>query len=140
MVILYPKKLLRKFRDECKKRYPLETLTAIFGQRAPNGDVMITRLEHIAGRTSESQVEISDHNIRKSKISALRGQDDWLGTIHSHCWTKEVDCCGHLSEADVLSAVEFGETICGVVYVYDSGKKSVLNWYVPTPLPVAKGY
>ncbi len=138
MKIICSRKIIRKFREECKKLSPIEHVAALFGSRSSDGDLIITRIEPLRYEATEDDVTVQDRDMRRSKLSALRKESEWLGTIHSHCWTKEVDCCWHLSGADIESALEFGESICGIVYVFDEGKKSSVHWYVPHPIPKVK--
>jgi hypothetical protein len=46
-----------------------------------------------------------------------------------------VNCCEHLSKCDIQSALQWGETICGLVYVFNGGRNTSAHWYVPSPLP-----
>lgn len=135
MRIICSKQAIRKFRNECKKRSPIEHIAALFGSRSSNGDIEIERIESIRHTATADYAVIQDDDMRRSKLSALRKETNWLGTIHSHCWTEEVACCWHLSSADIESALEYGETVCGIVYVFDGGQKSSVHWYIPNPIP-----
>ena len=135
MKIICSKQAIRKFRVECKKKFPVEHVGALFGSRTSEGDLLIERIEPITHEATNGDVTIQDRHMYSSKRSALRKETDWLGTIHSHCWTKEIECCWHLSSVDIESALTWGEAICGLVYVYEKGKKSTVHWYVPNPIP-----
>lgn len=134
MKIFCPRPILLKFRRECRARFPLEHMAALYGRRSDEGNVIITEIVPIATGTKDS-ISIHKSVIDKSKRAALRRQEDWLGTIHSHCSSPGDYCCWHLSSSDIKSAMSWGETICGVVHVDEGGKRSSVHWYVPAPLP-----
>ena len=137
MILVIDRKQLEAFRRECKRAYPNETVAVLFGERIEHG-LRIDRIERIDFTGDENGLAIQDRHIRSSKIKALRQQSDWLGTIHSHGSTAESSSCPHLSDTDIRSAIEYGEAICGVVHVYDEGKKTEICWQVPTPRPMVK--
>lgn len=135
MKIICPQKAIQKFRAECRKSYPQERLAALFGHRSDEGNVVITHIHPIRCKETEKDVTFHRKDILRSKMQALRRGEDWLGTIHSHCSTKEFDCCHHLSPHDIKSAIEFGEVICGIVFVDEEGTRSDVYWSVPNPIP-----
>lgn len=135
MKILCPRALLLPFRRECRERFPREHIAALFGQRSDEGNIVITRLAPIVHTSTVDAIDIKGIAIRKSKMSALRKDEEWLGTIHSHCHMKSDPCCWHLSKSDIKSALSYGEAICGLVYVSDRGSKTSVHWYVPHPIP-----
>ncbi len=68
-------------------------------------------------------------------MAAIRKEQDWIGTIHSHCSAPGDETCSHLSPPDIKSALEWGETVCGLVYVDSGGRRTSVHWYVPYPIP-----
>lgn len=134
------RKLLQQFRNECKKKFPVEHLAALFGQCFADGSLMISDITPIAHEADENQVNFENSDLRKSKMLALREKKDWIGTIHSHCFMKDDPCCWHLSSTDINVALEIGELICGLIYVFDEGKRTQAYWYVPSPIPKVKYY
>lgn len=134
MKILVPRKQLNRFRKECRERYPIEHIAALFGKRSDLGNILVTRiapLDH--SKATADKVEISNINIRRSKMKALRQEDDWIGTIHSHCTAPKDECCWHMSDADTKTALEYGEAISGIVYVYEGGSRTSVHWYEARP-------
>lgn len=139
MNITVPRKILNAFRKECRKAFPVEHVGALHGVRGENGDVLITNIVPIVGATStEDAVNYNQNHVRRSKMKALRKSQDWLGTIHSHCFTKEVVTCPHPSPTDIKTAISDGEVVMGIVYVCDEGRESSVFWYVPSPLPTVQ--
>jgi hypothetical protein len=97
---------------------------------------MITSVETITHEATPDAIKIEGASIHKSKMSALKKREDWIGTIHSHCFVKNDPTCWHLSRTDMLSAMQYGETVCGLVFVTKSGgKRTSVHWYVPHPMP-----
>lgn len=135
MKVICPRKALQQFRAECRKKFPCEHMAALFGRRSDEGNLLITRIASIRHEGTPEAINIHRRDVWRSKAAALRGDDDWLGTIHSHCSSETDPCCWHLSVADIKSAQEYGEAICGIVYVDNGGKRSSVSWYDPTPLP-----
>ncbi len=136
MNIVCPRKALLSFRRLCRRNFPNETLGLLRGQRTIDG-IEIKEIIVIDDVISTPDyVQPNDHRvIPKAKISALRKDQEFLGTIHSHCSTPECKACEHLSAQDIITALHDGELICGVVYVYKAGTRSDVNWYVPTLPP-----
>ncbi len=98
---------------------------------------MLTRVSPVAHTSDADGVNLKHKNgILRSKIAALRLDEEFLGTIHSHCFRPEDPTCWHLSAMDIRTALEWGETICGLVYVDDGGRHTDVHWYVPAPIPV----
>lgn len=112
-------------------------MAALFGLRSSEGNLVITRVAPIDHIATEAAIHLDNggNSIRKSKMSALRKQEDWIGTIHSHCHRENDPCCQHLSDCDIQSAVSYGEAVCGLVYVYAEGTRTDVHWYIPNPLP-----
>jgi len=137
VVLCINRRQLEAFRWECKRAFPNETVAVLFGERIEHG-LRIDRIERIDFTGDENGLQIEDRHIRNSKIKALRQQSDWLGSIHSHPDTTNDGTCPHLSSMDIRSAIRFGETVCGVVYVYNGGKNTEIHWQIPTPEPVVK--
>ncbi len=137
MKIFCDRKLLMEFRKECRSRFPVEHFAAIYGTRTPDGNVKITRIAPVEHTSNAGAVYLKKGAIQRSKKSALRGEVDWLGTIHSHCDTKKDPSCWHLSDPDIKSALADGESISGIVFVDQGGHRTEVHWYVPMPLPTA---
>lgn len=135
MVILCDPKVLRQFRKECRERYPLEHLAAVIGHHSTEGNILITRLADIQHEAEKNSISWRRSDVVKSKKQALNKDEEWLGTIHSHCHTVSDPTCEHLSDVDIRTAMRFGESICGLVYVYAGGERTDVRWYVPHPLP-----
>lgn len=133
--IVAPRAALRQFRAECRRKYPKEHVGALFGHRAPDGSVMITRIAPVPHTSTNGHVDYDTGALQKSKTTAIKDGEEWLGTIHSHCYVASNPTCWHLSETDINSAIMDGETICGLVYVYARGRRSDVSWYIPQPLP-----
>ena len=137
MVLCINRRELEMFRRECKRAFPNETVAVLFGERIEHG-LRIDRIEVLPHTGDENGLQVQDRHIRNSKIKALRQQSDWLGTIHSHGSTPDCSTCPHLSDTDIRSAIKMGETICGVVHVYNGGKNTEICWQVPTPVPTVR--
>jgi hypothetical protein len=127
--------ILRQFRKECREHFPNEHFAAIYGVRSPEGNILITKIAPVFHEGSAHQIDVTEADIYRSKRAALRKDEDWIGTIHSHCDTKKDPVCWHLSNVDIRSALAWGEAICGVVFVDDDGRRTEVNWYVPSPIP-----
>jgi hypothetical protein len=136
MKIFCSRKLLLRFRRECRELFPCEHIAALFGKRLPSGDIRITRLKALMHNGSDADgIDIKLRHIMSSKMSALRKKEDWVGTIHSHCNRVTDRCCWHLSKTDIKSALEYGEAVCGIVYVDEKGTRTSVHWYIPRPIP-----
>ena len=140
MQILAPRKLLRKFRKECRETFPKEHFAVLFGKRSDRGALMITRIAPVAYDSTVDGLDPKKGVIEWSKTQAIKNGDEWLGTIHSHCHRATDPACWCLSEQDVRTAMAWGESVCGLVYVYDRGKRTSLHWYIPQPLPEVAYY
>jgi proteasome lid subunit RPN8/RPN11 len=130
MRLIIPRRLLNDFRAECRKAYPYETMAALFGSRMQDG-VEITAIVHIPHTAKLGEINHGKRAIPNSKIKALYSGADWLGTIHSHCQSTRYDTCGHPSESDIKSALENGESIMAIVYVFEDGTRTEVSWYKP---------
>lgn len=135
MKIIVPRKQLLEFRAQCRKAYPKETIAALFGVRTHDG-VEVKSIQQIAHTGAQFEIDLKDRHVIRSKMAALRTGNDWLGTIHSHCDTKAEPLCWHMSPTDVKSALEYGEAICGIVFVDQQGHRSEVHWYIPAAPPV----
>lgn len=135
MTITIDRKILNAFRHECRKAYPKEHLAVLHGARTTDG-ITITKIVAIPHTADENQARYDRHQIFKSKIKALKAEDDWLGTIHSHTWTADSPCCEHPSDSDNITALENGETIMAIVFLWAEGTRSSVHWYVPQQAPV----
>lgn len=137
MRITLPRKMLLAFRRECRAKYPLEHLACVWGHR--EGDnLRIEKIAPISYTASESMATYDYSRINKSKMAALRAGMEWLGTIHSHCSTARIDTCQHLSECDVETAIDHGELICGICYVFNEGRHTEVYWHQPVASPAVE--
>lgn len=135
MKIICPKKLIRRFRGECREAYPNEHFAAIYGLRSDEGNLLITRIAPVPHTSDADGVTIKQNGINSAKMAALRKDQEMIGTIHSHCSSTGDECCWHLSNTDIKSALQWGESVCGIVYVDRGGRRTSVHWYVPTPIP-----
>lgn len=135
MKIFCPRALLLPFRRECRERFPHEHIAALFGQRSNEGNIVITRLAPIKHKATAEDIRYQSIDIHKSKMSGLRKGEEWIGTIHSHCDSPNDPCCWHLSKSDIQSALSYGETVCGIVFVTENGSRTDVHWYIPHPIP-----
>ena len=140
MKIIAPKKDLRKFRAECRAKFPKEHMAALYGHRASDGALMITRIAPFSHTSTSEDIDYAPGAVRRSKTAALRNHEEWIGTIHSHCFMQSSPTCWHLSTTDIETAIKDGESVCGLVYVYNRGRRSDLHWYIPKPLPEVAYY
>lgn len=125
-----------QFRRECRKLFPNEHFGVLHGSRNAVGDIFITKIAAVYHKPDPGAIHVEESDIYRSKRAALRQDSDWIGTIHSHCSNPpDNDVCWHLSNADIRSALQWGESICGVVYVDSDGRRSFVHWYVPSPIP-----
>ena len=134
MKLVVPRKHLQEFRTKCRTAYPNEYMGALFGVRTDAG-IEIHAIKDIEHLSNADGCYFLDKTITRSKMSALRAEKEFVGTIHSHCHQPAVETCEHMSELDTQSAVKFGELVCGIVYVFDEGHKTEVHWYVPIALP-----
>jgi hypothetical protein len=137
MNIIVPRKKLQAFRRECRAAFPNEVIAVLRGSRNETG-VEIQDIVPIRHVGDPDKIDVKGADIRNTKISALFMGAEFLGTIHSHCYVPEDPCCWHLSKTDIKSALKDGETVCGLVYVYDAGKRSDVHWYLPHPIPTVE--
>lgn len=135
MKIICPRKLISQFRRECRKKFPNEHFAAIYGLRSDEGNFLVTRIAPVEHQGDADGIKVNGSGILRSKKAALRQESDWLGTIHSHCSAEGDECCWHLSDDDIKSALQWGEAICGIVYIDSGGHRSTVHWYAPSPLP-----
>jgi len=115
--------------------FPNEHFAALYGTRSPEGDVLITKIAPVVHIAKSHSIEIDEPDIYRSKRAALRKDEDWIGTIHSHCDTTADPVCWHLSKSDIRSALKWGEAVCGVVFVDSDGHRTDVHWYIPNPIP-----
>jgi proteasome lid subunit RPN8/RPN11 len=134
MIIYIDRAMLNAFRKKCRENYPVESFAVLDGIRGEGG-VYVTAIKPIAHVATPDKVEVKNEAMIRSKIHALRKGAEFIGTIHSHCSTDTEQTCWHLSTTDIKSALKDGESVCGVVYVYDGGHRTEVHWYVPSPLP-----
>ena len=135
MVIRVSKPAILAFRRQCRRRYPKETIAALWGYRMPDGAITVESFQHIPHTASAEAVSYSDGHVYQSKIDALQSGMDWIGTAHSHCNSRRVDACQHPSLLDLETAAVHGEIVSLIVYVYDEGRATEVNWFVPHPPP-----
>lgn len=135
MNIFCERKLLRQFRKECRERYPNEHFAAIYGSRSDEGNFLITRIAPITHTAKPHSISVTEADITRAKQTALRKGEEFIGTFHSHCDTKKDPVCWHLSDFDIRSALKWGESICGLVFVDSGGARTQVYWYVPQPIP-----
>lgn len=137
MKLVVPRQQLQAFRAACRLAYPCETMAVLRGTRAEDGSVVVTEIKAIPHVACENGIlqKGYERNMLNAKIGALRAGSEFVGTIHSHCGTKEFETCEHPSPADIKSALKHGEVVFGIVYVWDDGHRTEVSWYVPTPLP-----
>ena len=86
-------------------------------------------------KQNENCIHVKKADVDRAKKAALRRGEDWLGTIHSHTDTKDNPTCWHLSKSDIKSALQWGETVCAIVFVDEEGSRSAVHWYIPAPIP-----
>lgn len=135
MKITIDRKMLNKFRKECREAYPKELMAVLHGTRSEDG-VTITAIKPIPHEATTDLIkDIPPHEMRRSKIKALKAGADWLGTIHSHPSSEANDTCCHPSESDIKSALKDGETVMAIIYVYEGGSRTSAHFYVPAPIP-----
>lgn len=125
---------MRKFRRECCERFPKERMAVLYGSRTPEG-VIIADIVAIPHTATTQMINYDEHHIPKSKIKALEAGYEFVGTIHSHPSTPRSATCAHPSDPDIQSALENGELVMAIVYVYAKGTKTDVAWFVPAPLP-----
>lgn len=134
MKITLDRKQLLAFRKQCRANYPRETMAVLRGKRTTEG-VEIEAIQDFPHTGTVDASHYGDKQIPRAKMKALRKGAEFIGTIHSHCLSKHFDCCGHPSDADIRTALKQGEAVMGIVYVYQGGQRTEVNWYVPKPQP-----
>lgn len=137
MKIITSRSLLLAFRRECRERFPIENLACIWGHREGD-EVHIERIVPLPHDADEHQANYDTRHITASKIKALKAGMEWLGTIHSHCTTRKASACHHLSPADVETAIDNGEIVSGICYVFMDGTRTEIHWHQPVPLPTVQ--
>lgn len=132
MKIIVPRRALLRFRTECRELWPKEHLACLWGERT-HDTVSISQFAKFPYRhTADGNLTYDYYpDVQKSKMAALRAGLEWLGTIHSHPFTRHVACCEHLSETDIHFGVAHGETISGVCLVYKDGRRTSVHWFLP---------
>lgn len=115
--------------------FPNEHFAALYGTRSPEGDVVITSIAPVYHQAKAHSISVEELDILRSKRAALRKDEEFVGTIHSHCDTVEDPVCWHLSKSDIRSALKWGEAVCAVVFVDSNGRRTDVHWYIPHPIP-----
>lgn len=136
MKITIQRKTLNKFRRECREAFPKEHFAALHGTRGVD-EITITDIVPIPHEATDDSVNYTPHQLRRSKIKALKAEADWIGTIHSHPDLPESPCCEHPSPSDIRSALEDGETVMAIVYLKrkGAGLSSHVGWFIPKVPP-----
>lgn len=134
MKITIPRKILNRFRKECRGAYPKETFAALQGTRNDEG-IEITSIVPVPHEGTEDAIFMEPHQIPRAKIRALKNGSEFVGTIHSHPSTPNSPSCEHPSPLDVKMALRDGMAIAAVVSVTHGGHRSEVYWFVPQAPP-----
>lgn len=129
MNIQIDRKALAGFRRRAWARYPKkEYVEALFG-KIIKGVPTVTLFYDVDHTADGAACYFAQMEILQVSLVAEEYGLEFLGTIHTHIGT---DTCAHPSRTDIKSAKESGETIFGVVHLYEDSKgkrRSVTEFY-----------
>lgn len=137
-VVLLPAALvsLGEFKFVARQSFPKEHIVSIEGRIEGTAVYIEEFVENIdyAGDDAGNWLDYADDAITRAKQSAAGKGRQWLGTIHSHCYEKDVT--NGPSQTDHVSGHFSGESISAIYTIAQTKKigrlwSPPIHWFVP---------